>query len=265
MSYLADYELLDWLGPGNSGDWWLARAPQRLQIDESLVAVKALWQDSTDIDFDRMARELRIVASIHSPFLATLIEAGQADGRLFYVRSHYGDGTLADSNRPRSSVLRAMADAARGAQALHDNGVVHRDIKPENVLVGGSGAALAELGLAQLLDHALTTGIGPVGAIEYVSPEVALGDKGTPASDIWSLGVTLHRALTATSIYGVGPPANVLEGFRRVASGRFSLSADLSPDDRSVIEGCLQNNPADRFASATELAEQLTRLEGSSS
>ncbi len=264
MTYLADYELIEWLGTGNHGEWWLARPPERLADAGELVAIKALWRDASELDFDRMARELRLLVSISSPHLVHLVEAGESNGRLFYVRDHYADGDLSSAVVPRERVLRAVGSASLAANALHDNGVVHRDIKPENILLTSEGAAvpavLTELGLAQLLDPGLTTGIGPVGAIDYVAPEVALGDKGSPASDVWALGVTLHQALSGRSIYGSDAPDNILDGFRRVTSGRWSLDPSLDAADRSVIEQCLQRQPEDRFPSAVALAEQLEEL-----
>lgn len=257
MSFLADYELIDWLGPGNHGDWWLARAPERLGHGDELVAVKALWRDASELDFERMARELRLLSMVRSQHLVHLIEAGESDGRLFYVRTHYRAGSLEQSDLGADQVRVAMACAARGAQALHDGGIAHRDIKPENVLLTDRGAVLSELGLAQLVDPGMTTGIGPVGAIEYVAPEVALGERGSASSDIWALGVTLHRVLSGVSIYGPHPPENVLEGFRRVTGGQWEISSDLSATDRELVMSCLHQNPAERLPSAAHFADRL--------
>lgn len=257
MTFLADYELIEWLGPGNHGDWWLARPPARLESPDEFVAVKALWRDASELDFERMARELRLLSMVRSPHLVHLIEAGESDGRLFYVRSHHPDGALDREGLPTDRIRRAMVCAARGANALHDAGIAHRDIKPDNVLLTTAGAVLSELGLAQLVDPGMTTGIGPVGAIEYVAPEVALGERGSASSDIWALGVTLHRVLCGVSIYGPQPPENVLEGFRRVTGGQWELSPSLADADRELVASCLQQNPAERLSSASVFADRL--------
>ncbi len=257
MTYLADYELLEWLGPGNHGDWWLARPPERLGHGDERVAVKALWRDASELDFERMARELRLLSMVQSPHLVHLIEAGESDGRLFYVRTHHPDGSLDRDDLATDRQRAALVGAARGAQALHDAGIAHRDIKPENVLLTATGAVLSELGLAQLVDPGMTTGIGPVGAIEYVAPEVALGERGSASSDIWALGVTLHRVLCGVSIYGPHPPENVLEGFRRVTGGQWELSSDLALADRELVASCLNQNPAERLPSASAFADRL--------
>lgn len=257
MSYLADYELVDWLGPGNHGDWWLAKPPERLGHAEPHVAMKALWRDASELDFDRMARELRLLSMVRSPYLVHLIEAGESDGRLFYVRTHHPEGSLDRPDLALSHKRAAMVGAARGAQALHDAGIAHRDIKPENVLLTRDGAVLSELGLAQLVDPGMTTGIGPVGAIEYVAPEVALGERGSASSDIWALGVTLHQVLSGVSIYGPHPPENVLEGFRRVTGAQWELSPDLADTDRDLVASCLHENPTQRLMSAAAFADRL--------
>ncbi len=267
MSFVADYELIEWLAPGNHGDWWLARTPPRLLASESSldaehVALKALWLDATDLDFDRMVRELRILNHVSSPHLVHLIEAGESQGRLFYVRPHYGDGTLADLAPGDPLVFRALADAARGAHALHRDGLAHRDIKPTTVNLDAGRGVLGELGLAQQIRPGLTTGIGPVGAIEYIAPEIALGERGSPQSDVWALGVVLHRVFTGHSVYGDRVIDNVVEGYRRVAEGNWQLhsSLDTFPEVSAVISRCLGHLPTQRFVTAEELAVALDLL-----
>ena len=137
MQGIADYEFLRSLGSGNHGQFFLARRPARLPIDVEYVAVKVLSGESTADTFRRATREMKAFASVRSPYLVTLYDAGQHDGIFYYSMEYLPEGSLAQPAHPldQTAALRAVADAARAAAALHAAGIVHRDIKPSNVLL----------------------------------------------------------------------------------------------------------------------------------
>ena len=150
----------------------------------------------------------RAFASAQSPYLVTLLDAGREGSTFFYAMEYCPLGSLESPERPleRRETLIAVAQAARGAHALHEAGLVHRSIKPANVLLVENGARLADLGLVHALAPTQTvTGLGSIGAVEYVEPDLLTGHPASRASDIWSLGVTLHRALTGAGLYGEMP------------------------------------------------------------
>lgn len=91
MYQIADYEIIQQLGEGNQGQWWLAKAPARLEIDEPVVAVKTIEHGASDDDFARVADHLRTYASIDSPRLVKLHDFGQ-QGDLLYVAGEYLQG-----------------------------------------------------------------------------------------------------------------------------------------------------------------------------
>jgi eukaryotic-like serine/threonine-protein kinase len=145
-------------------------------------------------------------------------------------------------------------------------------VKPDNVMLerdpGPSGGGrqtlrgrLGDLGLAQVINPGLTvTGIGPVGTIEYLAPEQVHGHKASRASDIWSFGVTLHRALTGRGIYETFPLGSLLEALRHVTSSRPNLSPDLGDGVALVVGRCLAQDPAARYGTAADLASALQEL-----
>lgn len=262
MDGIADYHFLQRLGEGNHGTFWLAKPPPRLGRPElEFVAVKTLAQQATDQDFKRMANELRVYASVESPYLVPVYDAGHQDGRLFYATAYFPNGSLGGPARPMSlnEVVTAVVCAAEAADALHGAGIAHRDIKGDNVMLADDGTAkLGDLGLAQIINPGQTvTGIGPVGTIEYLAPELVRGDKASRASDIWALGVTLHRSLTGRGVYDSLPLDSLLEALRHVLSAEPTLSPDLPPDLAAVVERCLHKDPGSRYTTAAELAADL--------
>ena len=114
-------------------------------------------------------------------------------------------GVLAVGSHDRATVITAVADAARAAHSLHEAGIVHRDINPDNVLLAADGGRLADLGLAQVLQPGVAvTGIGRVESVEYIDPVVLGGGQPSRLTDVYGLGMTLHRALSGI---GMSPSA----------------------------------------------------------
>lgn len=262
MKRIADYELERSLGTGNHGEFFLARPPERLGLQTDHVAVKVLGLNAPDDAFRRVANELKLFASVPCEQLVRLYDAGQQAGIFFYVMEYFPKGSLGRPVEPpsRAEILRAVADAARAAHALHDAGVAHRDIKPANVMLSDGGGRLSDLGLAQILSPGQTvTGIGPIGTIEYMEPAVVLGERAGRASDVWSLAATLHKCLTGRSLYGELPD-DLLSALRHVVQNRPTPAEGLTDGERELIEACLAPERADRPASAEEVAQRLDEL-----
>jgi serine/threonine protein kinase len=260
---IADYRFVRPLGEGAHGSFFLAVPPARLGLAAEHVAVKVLVGSTDEETVRRTTRELRAFASAASPYLVTLYDAGQQDGRFFYAMEHFPLGSLGAPavTLTRAQVLTAVAQAARAAHALHEVGVVHRSIKPENILLHADGARLSDLGLAQALAPGQTvTGLGPIGTVEYLEPGLLLGQRGSRASDIWSLGITLHRALTGTGVYGQLSQTDPLLAVRTVLSSKPVLSTALEARDAELIAHALAAEAADRPATAQALAEALEAL-----
>ncbi|MHB8340874.1 MAG: serine/threonine-protein kinase [Mycobacteriales bacterium] len=263
MERIADYTFIRSLGEGNHGEFFLAKPPARLRLDREFVAVKVLAGQTNEEAFRRTTRELRAFATARSPYLVTLFDAGQDGGRFFYSMEYFSVGSLAAPAQPldRPQILRALAQASRAAHALHEAGVVHRGIKPENILLTDDGAKLSDLGLAQLLAPGQTvTGLGPIGSVEYIDPAILRGERASRASDIWSLGLTLHRALTGVSVYGQISTQDPLLAVRTVLTHEPQLAPGLAEADAAVIRSCIALNPADRPRTAEVLAERIEAL-----
>ena len=262
MKRIADYDLEHSLGTGNHGEFFLARPPERLGLTSDYVAVKVLGLNTSDDAFRRVANELKLFASVECEQLVALYDAGQQAGVFFYAMEYFPRGSLGQPAEPpaRPTVLRAVADAARAAHALHEAGVAHRDIKPANVLLGEGSGRLSDLGLAQILSPGQTvTGIGPVGTIEYMEPAMVLGEPAGRASDVWSLAATLHKALTGASLYGE-IPEDLVAALRHVVQSRPVVANDVTEGERELIESCLAADRGERPATAADVARRLDEL-----
>lgn len=263
MRSIADYEPIERLGSGSHGECIVARPPSRLGLAGDRVAVKIQAVPANPAALRRVADELALVASLDAPWLAPLLDAGHQDDTVFTVSELYAEGSLARpaTARSRAQILRAVADAARAAHALHEAGIAHRAIKPANIMLDSAGGKLADVGLAHLLAPGQTvTGIGPVAALEFTEPGALLGRPAARASDIWALAVTLHRALTATSVFGEVPTEDVFGALRHVLETPPTLAPGLHDGEAKLLSWCLSPERTDRPATAAIVADHLDEL-----
>jgi eukaryotic-like serine/threonine-protein kinase len=259
---IADYKFVRQLGTGSHGVFYLAHPPKRLPVATEFVAVKVLSGSSEDV-FRWAHRELAAFAAVSSPYLVTLYDAGQQGEDVYYSMEYLPDGSVAVPAEPlnRAKALRAIAQAARATHALHEAGIAHRDIKPGNVLLCPGGAKLADLGLSHVMRPGATvTRMGATGDIGYLDPGLIRGDRPSRASDVFSLGATLHYAVAGEGLYGPLPQDDPLLAVRRVISQPPTISAHVDPGVREVIAWAIAADPAQRPATALQLAERIEEL-----
>lgn len=264
---IADYEPVETLGRGSHGVCVVARPPARLGLIADRVVIKVHETPASAEAGRRVASELRLVASLNIAELVPLHDAGIQGGTVFTVTALCAGGSLAHSTTAptRTHILKAVADAARAAHALHEGGVAHRAIKPTNIMLEGAGGRLADVGLAHLVAPGQTmTGLGPVAAIEYTEPGALLGRPAGRASDIWALAVTLHWALTSSSVFGELPSHDLFSTLRHVLETPPTLAPGLRDGEAELLTWCLRPERADRPATAALVASRLDELAGDS-
>src|SRR3954454_10122616 len=176
-------------------------------------------------------------------------------------------GTLGDrlkSGREieAATVVRWMREAAEALDAAHDAGVVHRDIKPGNLLLDThERLAIADFGIARVAWEDQLTLTGQVlGTAAYISPEQAMGEPATAASDRYSLGVVAYELLTGSrpfegAHFAVQARAHVEDPPPPPSSRRAGLSVAVD----AVLERALAKDPRDRYPSAGAFADALGR------
>ena len=171
------------------------------------------------------------------------------------------------SHGPEVSFHTAARLAVQAAEALHhahQQGIVHRDVKPANAIVDAAGRLwVTDFGLAQVQsDPRLTTTGDVVGTLRYMSPEQASGDQVVDhRTDVFSLGATLYELLALRPAFGGRDRATVLrrvvqEDPRPLRRIKPSIPADLE----TIVAKAMAKSPADRYATAQALADDLRRF-----
>jgi serine/threonine protein kinase len=266
ISDVADYRIIEPLGGGDDEQLFAAVPPPRLGLLTDRVAIKVVFGLSDEKGVHRATDELRIFAAVDSPFLVHLYDAGQDDDALFYAMEYPVLGTLAAPVRPLSAdeSLLAVACACRGAHALHEAGIAHRNITPGRVLLHEPGAKLADLGMAKFISPGLTVSRMPdVTDVEYLDPAVIRGARPSRASDIWSLGVVLHFALSGgQSIHPGSVGQEPLAAIRQALNEPPLIADEVPASVASVIRMALAADPAERPATAADLASRIEALRG---
>jgi serine/threonine protein kinase len=187
-----------------------------------------------------------------------MLEAGHLNGRLYYAMEYAVMGTLARPARRLSPFerVRALSDGVRGLAALHALGVIHRDVKPAKILVHEGGGRLNDLGIAE--EDFVEAGAIPTGSIGFMAPEVATGEHATKASDLFSVGATLHLILTGQSVFPDIPRQDMLAAIRHVSNVAPSLSEDPRfANLLGVARNCLAVHPGDRLNDALAVADRI--------
>jgi serine/threonine protein kinase len=237
------------------------------------VAIKLFRPGSSVGDGDiRQRAEIRLLAGLNHPALVTLFDAGTDDDcplpRSYLVMELVPGTSLREVLR--AGAMPAIEVAAMGCQLagaltyIHARGVVHRDIKPANILIGSGdhsrssevSAKLTDFGVARMLDDTRITELGmTVGTANYLSPEQATASDVGPASDIYSLGLTLLECLTGQVAF---PGHGVESAIARLHRGPV-LPVSLGPGWTRLLARMTAASPAER-PPAHEVAAALGEL-----
>ena len=262
---LGRYRITAKLGEGGMGSVWRAEDPALGRTVALKLLSPALW--ASDTARQRFLREARAASKLDHPSIATVYDVGETDG-LDWIAYQFVDGetVAARTERGPLTLAEALALATDTAQALehaHERGVLHRDVTAGNVMVTREGrAVLVDFGLAlpERGAHLTTTGTA-LGTAGYMAPEVMRGQPADERSDLYGLGAVLYRMVTGRLPFEGGSPEAVLY---RMLNEPVLPPSELSPELPAALERVvmklLEREPADRYASATEVAEALREV-----
>lgn len=240
------------------------------------VAIKVLASHLAEDprNAQRFEREARAAARVSNhPHVVTIYDVDESDGRSFIVMELVSGGSVADAIRAvaparvqREEALTWLRDAASALDTAHAEGIVHRDIKPANLLLNEHRRALvADFGIARLGTDATMTSTGELlGTAAYLSPEQALGEPATAASDRYALAVVAYELLTGTRPFrGEHFAAQARQHVETAPPAASGAAPDLPAAVDPVLERGLAKDPGARWPSAGAFVEALGRAAGS--
>jgi serine/threonine protein phosphatase PrpC len=211
---------------------------------------------------DAFLREAWIGARVKSPWVAEILEqpAGRQT-RLYSVMPFYSGETLEQRVRrgppmPLEAGMDRALKLCKAVHALHRQRIVHRDIKPDNVLLmEDGGLRLLDLGIARLPAWDEDAAEPLPGTPSYMAPELFQGERGSIASDVFALGVTIYRMFADAYPYGEVEPFSTPRFGKPRPLDRFRPDLPVWLD--AVLARAFAVDPAKRYADSIELAYEL--------
>ena len=229
------------------------------------VAIKVLRPEVLGDEHgrDRFIREARIAARLGGhPNIVAIYDYGEQDG-LAYLVLEYIDGTTLHKRLARpiafAEIKRIIDGVASALDFAHSNHLVHRDVKEANVLLGNDGrVVLSDFGIAKLLDAVTSVTAKTIGTPEYMSPEQIMGGQVDGRSDIYALGAMVYRTFSGRPPFAGSPLSILHQHVHETPPPLTNPGRPIPPGVEEVILKALAKQPAARYASAGELAAELS-------
>ena len=265
---VGDYEVVGTLGYGGMGEVYRVRhaISDRIEAMKLLRAGPASGTQAQEM-MDRFVREIRLLATLQHPNIATFHTAFRHEQELAMVmecvegedlgRRLQTGLTLEESLRYTRQVLEALRYA-------HARGIVHRDIKPSNIMITPKGhVKLLDFGLALAIalgaaDQRLTTTGALVGSMHYIAPEHISGEPHDARSDIYAVGVTLYEMITGRLPIEGTTHIQVIAGHLQHAPVPPSqINPKIPVGFSAAVMRALAKNPRDRWQTAEAFLQAL--------
>jgi serine/threonine-protein kinase len=253
------------IGRGAMGVIYEAHDP----VIDRKVAIKLIRADllsgeDQEAFLARFQREARAAGRCVHPNIVAIYDFAMHEGNPYlameYVEARHLGQVLSQSGRfSQPEAVAVIGQVLDALACAHDVGIVHRDVKPANILLLANGRVkMTDFGIARFDGAELTMDGAVIGTPSYMSPEQCRGEAVDVRSDLFSTGVVLYELLSGERPF---PGRNFAEVTWRLANEPppdiRDKVAGLSPALAAVVDRALAKNPADRFASAAEMAAAL--------
>jgi len=264
---LGDFRIVRELGRGGMG---IVYEAEQVSLGRR-VALKVLPAGAllTPGQVERFRREARAAAKLHHTNIVPVFGVGEQDGLHYYamqlIPGRGLDEILAAGEAPWDprDAARVARQAAEALDHAHSRGTLHRDIKPANLLLDESGTVwVGDFGLAKALtEEDGLTGTGDlVGTVRYMAPERFEGCC-DGRSDLYGLGLTLYEALTGRPVFEGTDGLSLVRRVREeTPPAPRKLVPEIPRDLETIVLKAIARDPAHRYATAGDLAEDLQRF-----
>ncbi|MFO1019791.1 MAG: serine/threonine-protein kinase [Planctomycetales bacterium] len=269
---LGKYQIRCQLGEGGMGAVYLGFDP----LIEREVAIKILSPEvgnSSEI-LQRFLGEARAIGRLNHPNVVSIYEIDRWNEQYYLVMELLSGGSLAhrvnkSGPLPWEVACRMVSQAAAGLGAAHAAGMIHRDIKPENLMLNRDDQVkVVDFGLSKLVDHiqdtrtAVTRAGQILGTPQYMSPEQFEAVELDARTDIYSLGATLFRLLTAR--FPFQECASIVQvmtaHLTKPCPDPAQYAEKLPPECHRIVARAMAKRPQDRYQRAEDMAADLDKL-----
>ena len=257
------YELKELVGQGGMADVYLAYD----DILKREVAVKILRSSLTGdpIYITRFHREARAAAALCHRNIVEIYDVGEEDDLYYIVMEYVRGQTLKELINKRGALhyveaVDIMKQVVSATALAHSMGIVHRDLKPQNILVTDSGIVkIADFGIASIQSLSQVTQTDTImGSLHYLAPEIARGEKATPQSDIYALGVVFYELLRGDVPFNGESPVNIaLKHMRDEIPSVRAYNPAIPQSVENIIIKATAKNTNNRYQCADDMLDDL--------
>ena len=210
-----------------------------------------------------LAREFRLLSSLHHPNIIRVLDYGFEDHQLpFYTMERVPEPLSvldAAQTEPLEVKIGLLIQMLQALAYLHRRGVIHRDIKPSNALVDGDQLKLLDFGISELREQSASQD-GITGTISYMAPELLQGQAASEASDLFAVGVVAYQLLTGRHPF-MAPSLTLM--MVNITKGAADLDVpDIDARLLPVIKGLLANGAGERYDDAQKVIADLSSALG---
>lgn len=272
---LGHYRIQSQVGEGGMGVVYRAR-DEFLQRDVAVkILSRALVSDKSAKDF--LLHEARSSSALSHPNICTIHEVGELGAELYIVMELVEgkplNALIGGVGLPIESVLRYGVQIAAALTHSHNRGIIHRDLKSSNIVVTKEGLVkVLDFGLARRLEKDLLEGAtqsvsppvgtatqGLTGTLQYMAPEILLGQEADHRSDLWAIGVVLYEACSGRLPFAGRTTFEISSAI--LQQPLAALPPHVPPALWSVIQRCLSKEPALRYQQAGEVQAALEAVQ----
>ena len=266
---ITKYDIGERIGAGGMGI--VFNATQR-SMDRNIALKMLAPKFSNKPRFiDQFIKEARAAGALNHPNIIQVHDVGTENNvHYFSMELVDGDTCLALLKKngafPADQAVEIIRQTAKALEYAHNQRIIHRDIKPENIMLTHNGAVkLADLGISKTFDELDNESEQKVvGTPHYIAPEVASGKKFDHRLDLYSLGATFYHLATGDTPYHGSTPGEILRAHvKEPVPNPTEIVPTLPLEVSAMIQRMMAKDPEDRFASTSELVEEIEHLQES--